>query len=280
MMPLQKERVINALQRGGHIVGFLGDGINDAPALKGADVGISVDNGADIAKETSDIILLKKSLLVLADCVKEGRKTFANTMKYIKMGASSNFGNMLSMTGASILLPFLPMLPSQILLNNFLYDISQVTLPGDNVDDDYLLKPRPWHIGFIKKFIIIIGPISSIFDFMTYGMMWFIFNGAANPALFRTGWFVESLFTQTLIVYVIRTNKIPFLQSRPSRNVLIMTLSIVAIGCIIPFTPLAQWFQFAPLPILYFILLFGMGFIYLILTQFLKMLFIRKYGYD
>ncbi len=280
MMPLQKERIVRALQRGSHIVGFLGDGINDAPALKAADVGISVDNGADIAKETADIILLKKSLLVLADCVKEGRKTFANTMKYIKMGASSNFGNMLSMTGASILLPFLPMLPSQILLNNFLYDISQVTLPSDNVDDDYLLKPRPWHIGFIKKFIIIIGPISSIFDFMTYGMMWFLFNGAANPALFRTGWFVESLLTQTMVIYVIRTNKIPFLQSRPSRAVIIATLSIVAIGCIIPFTPLAHWFQFAPLPILYFVLLFTMGFIYLVLTQCLKMLFIRKYGYD
>lgn len=280
MMPLQKERIVGALKRGGHIVGFLGDGINDAPALKAADVGISVDNGADIAKETADIILLKKSLLVLADCVKEGRKTFANTMKYIKMGASSNFGNMLSMTGASILLPFLPMLPSQILLNNFLYDISQVALPSDNVDDDYLLKPRPWHIGFIKKFIIIIGPISSIFDFMTYGMMWFLFNGAANPALFRTGWFVESLLTQTLVIYVIRTNKIPFLQSRPSRAVIIATLSIVAIGCIIPFTPLAHWFQFAPLPILYFVLLFTMGFIYLVLTQCLKMLFIRKYGYD
>lgn len=280
MTPLQKERIIVALQKNGHIVGFLGDGINDAPALKAADVGISVDNAADIAKDTADIILLKKSLLVLADTIIEGRKTFANTLKYIKMGASSNFGNMLSMTGASVLLPFLPMLPSQILLNNFLYDMSQIATPTDNVDEEYLQKPRPWRISFIKKFILVIGPISSIFDFMTYGIMWFVFSGASNPAMFRTGWFVESLFTQTMIIYIIRTNKIPFIQSWPSRTVVITTLSIVALGCILPYTPLTNWFQFAPLPPLYFLLLFGMGIAYLFMTQLVKTWFIRKWGYD
>lgn len=280
MTPLQKERVIIALQKNGHIVGFLGDGINDAPALKAADVGISVDNATDIAKNTADIILLKKSLLILADTIVEGRKTFANTLKYIKMGASSNFGNMLSMTGASIILPFLPMLPSQILLNNFLYDMSQIATPTDNVDEDYLQKPRPWHINFIKKFIITIGPISSIFDFITYGIMWFVFNGAANPAMFRTGWFLESLFTQTMIIYVIRTNKIPFIQSWPSKTVIIATLGIVAFGCILPFTPISQWFQFAPLPPLYFLLLFALGIAYLFMTQLVKTWFIRKWGYD
>ncbi|MFA5124662.1 MAG: magnesium-translocating P-type ATPase [Patescibacteria group bacterium] len=280
LLPLQKERVIQALQENGHVVGFLGDGINDAPALRAADVGISVNNAADIAKETADMILLRKSLLVLADGIKEGRRTFANTMKYIKMGASSNFGNMLSITGASMILPFLPMLPPQILLNNLMYDLSQIALPTDNVDEDYLLKPRPWHIGFIKKFILIIGPISSLFDFMTYGLMWFVFNGAANPALFRTGWFVESLFTQTLIIYVIRTNKIPFLQSRPSRAIVFATLGVVGLGCILPFTSVGKLFQFQSLPGLYFILLFGMGLLYLSLTQLVKMLFIRKYGYE
>jgi len=280
LLPLQKERVIKALRDNGHVVGFLGDGINDAPALKAADVGISVNNAADIAKETADMILLRKNLLVLADGVKEGRKTFANTMKYIKMGASSNFGNMLSITGASIVLPFLPMLPPQILLNNFMYDLSQIFLPTDNVDEDYLLKPRPWHIGFIKKFILIIGPVSSLFDFMTYGLMWFIFNGAANPGLFRTGWFVESLFTQTLVIYVIRTNRIPFLQSRPSRAIVFATLGVVGLGCILPFTSVGRLFQFQALPGLYFILLFGMGLLYLSLTQLVKMLFIKKYGYE
>lgn len=280
MTPLQKERIITALQKNNHIVGFLGDGINDAPALKAADVGISVNNAADIAKNTADIILLKKSLLVLAETVKEGRKTFANTLKYIKMGASSNFGNMLSMTGASILLPFLPMLPSQILLNNFLYDMSQISTPTDNVDEEYLMKPRPWHIDFIKKFIITIGPISSLFDFLTYGIMWFVFSGWANPAMFQTGWFVESLFTQVMVIYVIRTNKIPFLQSWPSHAVIVTTLSIVAFGCILPYTPVAAWFNFAALPPLYYAFLIAMGIAYLFMTQMAKMLFIRKWGYE
>jgi len=278
MEPLLKERVIEALRANGHVVGFLGDGINDAPAIKGADVGISVDNAADIARETADIILLKKNLQVLGDCVKEGRKTFANTLKYIKMGASSNFGNMLSMTGASLFLPFLPMLPAQVLLNNFLYDLSQITIPSDNVDEDYLLKPRPWNIKFIKEFIVYIGPISSIFDFATFGVMWYIF--AASPALFRTGWFVESLFTQTLIIFIIRTNHLPLLQSRPSRWVAASILGIVALGCWLPFSPLAHWFQFVPLPPLFFLILLLIGLFYLLLAEVIKRLFIRKFGYD
>ena len=256
----------------------MGDGINDAPALKAADVGLSVDNAVDIAKENADIILLEKSLLVLSSVVTEGRKTFANSLKYIKMGASSNFGNMLSMTGASILLPFLPMLPTQILLNNFLYDLSQVTIPTDNVDADYLKKPRPWNIKFIRQFILALGPVSSIFDFMTFGVMWFIFH--ASPELFRTGWFVESLFTQTFVIYIIRTQKIPFLESRPSRTLLLSTLSIVAVGCLIPFTPIGAFFKFVPLPPLFFLILAGMAVAYLLLAQFVKSIFIRKYGFD
>lgn len=278
VMPLQKERIIKALLQNKHVVGFLGDGINDAPALKAADVGISVDNAVDIAKETADIILLERSLLVLGNCVKEGRRTFANTLKYIKMGASSNFGNMFSMTGASIFLPFLPMLPAQILLNNFLYDISQIAIPTDEVDEDYIEKPRPWNIKFIKEFILYIGPVSSIFDFITFGVMLYVFK--ATPAMFQTGWFVESLFTQTLIIHVIRTNKIPFLQSRASKALIFTTLGVVAIGCLLPFSPLAGYFNFVPLPAKYFIILMGIATSYLILTEIVKRWFIRKFGYD
>ncbi len=276
--PIQKERIIHALQRGGHNVGYMGDGINDAPALKAADVGLSVDNAVDIAKENADIILMEKSLLVLSNVVTEGRKTFANSLKYIKMGASSNFGNMLSMTGASILLPFLPMLPTQILLNNFLYDLSQVAIPTDNVDTDYLKKPRPWNIKFIRQFILALGPVSSLFDFMTFGVMWYVFH--ASPELFRTGWFVESLITQTFVIYIIRTQKIPFVESWPSRALLISTLSIVAFGVILPFTPLGTFFKFVPLPPLFFGILAAMAVAYLFLAQYVKSLFIRKFGFD
>ncbi len=278
LLPLQKERVIKILKENNHVVGFLGDGINDAPALRAADVGISVDNAADIAKDTADIILLRKSLTILSDCVREGRKTFANTLKYIKMGASSNFGNMLSMTAASFFLPFLPMLPAQILLNNFLYDLSQMTIPTDKVDNDYLLSPRPWDISFIKKFILFLGPVSSIFDFLTFGVMWYVFS--ASPELFRTGWFVESLFTQTLIIFVIRTNKIPFLQSRPGKLLTISVLSMVLIGCLLPFSPLAEYFQFVPLPPLFFLILLGIGVAYLSLTEIIKRWFIKLFGYQ
>jgi len=278
LSPLQKERIIHALHKNKHIVGYLGDGINDAPALKTSDVGISVNNAVDIAKESADIILLKKSLMVLKDGVIEGRKTFGNIVKYIKMGSSSNFGNMLSMTGGSMFLPFLPMLPIQILLNNFLYDVSQIAIPTDGIDKEYTIKPRPWNVNYIKKFMIIIGPISSIYDFLTYGVMLFIFH--ASPKLFHTGWFIESLCTQTLVIHVIRTGKVPFLESRPSRFLILTSIFIVATGIFIPFSPLAKPFGFVVPSPLYFVILFFMVITYLLLVQVVKTWFIRKYGYD
>jgi Mg2+-importing ATPase len=278
LSPLQKERIIHALHENKHIVGYLGDGINDAPALKTSDVGISVNNAVDIAKESADIIMLRKSLMVLEDGVIEGRKTFGNIVKYIKMGSSSNFGNMFSMTGGSMFLPYLPMLPIQILLNNFLYDLSQVAIPTDEVDKEYLRTPRPWNVKYIKKFMIIIGPISSIYDFLTYGVMLFIFH--ASPELFHTGWFIESLCTQTLVIHVIRTGKIPFLESRPSRFLILTSIFIVATGIVIPFSPLAKPFGFVAPPSLYFVILFFMVITYLLLVQVVKAWFIRKYGYD
>lgn len=273
--PESKVRVLNALRSLGHNVGYLGDGINDSPALKAADVGISVNNAADITKESAEIILLEKNLNILASCVQEGRRVFGNSVKYIKMGASSNFGNMFSMAGASVFLPFLPMLPAQILLNNFLYDVSQVALPSDNVDKSYIAKPRPWNISFIKEFIFVIGPISSIFDFITFGVMIWVFN--AEPALFQTGWFVESLITQVLVIHIIRTNKIPFIQSRPSKTLLISSLAIVSIGLILPFTFIGNYFGFVPLPPLFFVILLVMSMTYLVLVQFAKSLFLKKY---
>ena len=276
--PIEKERIIKILRANGHVVGYLGDGINDAASLKVSDVGISVNNAVDIAKESADIILLEKDLLVLKDGVLEGRRTFGNIIKYIKMGSSSNFGNMFSMAGATIFLPFLPMLPIQVLFNNFLYDMSQITLPTDNVDEEYLKKPHDWNIGYIKKFMLYIGPLSSIYDFLTFGVMLFIFK--ATPELFQTGWFIESLFTQTLIIYIIRTNKIPFLQSRPSKLFLFSTLAILAFAAILPFTPLAVFFGFVPLPWLYFGILLLMIVTYLGLVQVVKTWLIKKYGYQ
>jgi len=278
LSPLQKERIIRALHENKHIVGYLGDGINDALALKISDVGISVNNAVDIAKESADIILLKKSIMVLEDGVIEGRKTFGNIVKYIKMGSSSNFGNMFSMTGGSMFLPFLPMLPIQILLNNFLYDLSQIAIPNDGVDKEYTIKPRPWNVNYIKKFMIIIGPISSIYDFLTYGVMLFIFK--ASPQLFHTGWFIESLCTQTLVIHVIRTGKIPFLESRPSRFLILTSILIVTTGIAIPFSPLAKPFGFVAPPPLYFVILFFMVITYMLLVQVVKTWFIKKYGYE
>jgi len=278
LSPMQKERVIRALHANGNIVGYLGDGINDAPALKTSDVGISVNNAVDIAKESADIILLKKSLMVLEDGVIEGRKTFGNIVKYIKMGSSSNFGNMFSMTGGSLFLPFLPMLPIQILLNNFLYDVSQIAIPTDQVDKEYILKPRPWNVKYIRNFMMIIGPISSIYDFLTYGVMLFIFHSSAE--LFHTGWFIESLCTQTLVIHVIRTGKIPFIESRPSRFLMLMSIAIVSIGIAIPFSPLAKPFGFVRPPPMYFVALFLMVSTYLFLVQVVKKWFIKKYGYE
>lgn len=278
LSPMQKERVIAALHVNGRIVGYLGDGINDAPALKTSDVGISVNNAVDIAKESADIILLKKSLMVLEDGVIEGRKTFGNIVKYIKMGSSSNFGNMFSMTGGSLFLPFLPMLPIQILLNNFLYDVSQIAIPTDKVDKEYVIKPRPWNIKYIRNFMVIIGPISSIYDFLTYGVMLFIFHAQAE--LFHTGWFIESLCTQTLVIHIIRTGKIPFIESRPSRFLMLMSAAIVSIGIAIPFTPLAKPFGFVKPPPMYFLALLIMVVTYLLFVQAVKKWFIRKYGYE
>ena len=276
--PAQKAAIIDALHRGGHVVGFLGDGINDGPALKAADVGISVDSAVDIAKESADIILLEKSLNVLGDGVIEGRKMFGNITKYIKMGASSNFGNMFSVLGASIFLPFLPMPPIQVLTNNLLYDFSQTTIPTDNVDAEYLAVPRRWEIGNIAKFVIVIGPISSIFDYVTYFMMLYVFDAWNNAALFQTGWFVESLLTQTLIIHIIRTAKIPFLESRASAALITTTIIIAAIGIGLPYTPLGGLLGFVPLPPAYWPALFLILSSYVVLTHVVKTWFVKRFG--
>ena len=276
--PLHKQRIIHALQSRGHVIGFLGDGINDAPGLKAADVGISVDSAVDIAKESSDIILLEKSLLVLRDGVREGRKIFGNITKYMRMAASSNFGNMLSVVGASLFLPFLPMLPLQILTNNLLYDFSQVSIPTDQVDEEYLRRPRQWRIEQLKYFILTLGPVSSIFDYATYFLMLYVFNSWANPSLFHTGWFVESLLTQTLIIHIIRTNKIPFIQSRASWPLILTTLLVVAVGVWLPWSPLADTLGLVGLPPTYWLFLTGFMAAYFVLTQLVKHWFIRRYG--
>jgi Mg2+-importing ATPase len=276
--PSQKAAIIDALHRKGHVVGFLGDGINDGPALKAADVGISVDSAVDIAKDSADIILLEKSLAVLGDGVIEGRKVFGNITKYIKMGASSNFGNMFSVLGASVFLPFLPMTAIQVLTNNLLYDFSQTTIPTDNVDAEYLAVPRRWDISNIAKFVLFIGPISSIFDYVTYFVMLYGFNAWTNPALFQTGWFVESLLTQTLIIHIIRTAKIPFLESRASTALITTTIVIAAIGIALPFTWLGGFLGFVPLPPAYWIALCLILLSYVILTHFMKTWFIRRFG--
>jgi len=278
LTPGQKERIVRALHRNGHVVGFLGDGINDSPALRAADVGVSVDTAVDIAKESADIILLEKSLLVMQQGVIEGRKIFANITKYIKMGASSNFGNMFSVLGASVILPFLPMTAIQVLTNNLLYDFSQTTIPTDNVDAEYVAVPRRWDIGNITKFVVFIGPISSIFDYATYFVMLYVFNAWTNPALFQTGWFVESLLTQTLIIHIIRTAKIPFLESRASVALITTTIAIAAIGIALPFSWLAGFLGFVPLPPAYWIVLGLILPSYVILTHVVKTWFIRRFG--
>jgi Mg2+-importing ATPase len=278
LAPAQKERIIRALQSKEHVVAFMGDGINDAPALKAADVGISVDSAVDIAKESSDIILLENSLLVLEQGVMEGLRVFGNIIKYIKMAASSNFGNMFSVVGASAFLPFLPMLPIQVLTNNLLYDFSQTTIPTDDVDTEWLKKPRKWMIGEIRRFILFIGPISSIFDYVTFFVMIYVFNAWNNPALFHTGWFVESLFTQTLIIHVIRTDKIPFIQSRASWPLIFTSIIIVTVGAWLTVSPLANTLGFVALPALYWLLLLVMLVCYVLLTQVVKTWFFRKFG--
>ena len=298
--PMHKKRIVQALQKKGHVVGFMGDGINDAPALRAADVGISVDNAVDIAKESADVILLEKDLMVLEEGVIEGRKVFVNILKYIRMGASSNFGNMFSMLGAAALFKFQPMLPLQILTNNLLYDFSQVPIPTDNVGANVIAKPRPWQMGEIAKFMLLIGPISSIFDYTTFGIMWFVFkcNNAMAAAqitpeltakfkdeaifhthaaqMFHTGWFVESIMTQTLIIHVIRTNLIPFIQSRASWQLSMTTILIMLIGAVLPYSPLAGPLGFVPLPWQFWGLLALTLICYLALTQLIKGWMVRK----
>jgi len=280
MSPLQKSRVIRALQRNNHTVGYLGDGINDAAALKDADVGISVDTAVDIAKESADIILLEKSLLVLEEAVVEGRRTFANIIKYIKMTASSNFGNVFSVLIASIFLPFLPMLPIQLLVQNLLYDVSQVSIPWDDVDSDYVKQPRKWDASGIARFMVFIGPISSIFDVVTFLVMWNAFqaNTVEKQSLFQSGWFVVGLLTQTLIVHMIRTQHIPFIQSRAATPVILLTASIMAFGIYLPFSPLGSQLGMVPLPLSYFGWLTGILLSYCVLTQLVKTLYIRRFG--
>ncbi|MDP2789905.1 MAG: HAD-IC family P-type ATPase, partial [bacterium] len=272
--PEQKERIIRALQDVGHVVGYLGDGINDAPALKAADVGVSVNNAVDVAKETADIILLKKSLRVLKAGIIEGRKTFRNTLKYILMGMSSNFGNMFSMMVASAFLPFLPMLPTQVLLNNFLYDTSQLSLSSDHVDESDVVRPTAWNLKFIRKYMLVFGPISSIFDFATFGLMFALFRNSEHQ--FQTGWFIESIATQVFVIYVIRTKKIPFLQSSPSRLLLFNTLLIVTIAWLLPLLPFARFFHLQPLPLWVIGTLFGFVILYLLLMEVVKRWFYRR----
>jgi Mg2+-importing ATPase len=278
LSPAHKQRIIRALQQNGHVVGFMGDGINDSPALHVADVGISVDSAVDIAKAAAAVILLEKDLMVLDDGVIEGRKVFVNILKYVRMGASSNFGNMFSVLGASAFLPFIPMAPIQVLTNNLLYDFSQVPIPTDTVGPEQTAKPRPWHIGDLQKFVFFIGPISSIFDYTTFWVMLSVFGcwDPARASLFQTGWFVESLITQTLIIHVIRTNKIPFLQGRASWQVTITTLLVIAIAMWLPVSPIAAALGFTPLPWLYWPILFVTLLCYVSLTQAVKMWLLKK----
>ena len=301
LSPAHKQRIIRALQSKRHVVGFMGDGINDAPALRAADVGISVDTAVDIAKEAADAILLEKSLMVLEAGVLEGRGVFANIIKYVRMGASSNFGNMFSVLGASLWLPFLPMSPLKILTNNLLYDFSQVPIPTDEVDPEQVAGPRPWAMGEIARFILFIGPCSSVFDYTTYLMMWFLFKcnnlglvpppevaarfahaTPSNPdttyaaALFQTGWFVESLLTQTLIIHVIRTNKIPFIQSRASWQLTMTSIAIMLVGMWLPSSPIGQWLGLVPLPMEYWPLLLLTLVSYVVLTQGVKVWLLRR----
>jgi P-type Mg2+ transporter len=278
--PLQKARIIRMLQANGHTVGFIGDGINDAAALRDADVGVSVDTAADIAKESADIILLEKSLLVLEQGVITGRETFGNIIKYLKMTASSNFGNMFSVLVASAFLPFLPMMPLHLVILDLLYHLSQVAIPWDRMDKEYLQQPRKWEASDIARFMVWIGPISSIFDITTYCLMWFVFGANSPPqqSLFQSGWFIESLLSQTLIVHMIRTHKIPFLQSTASPPVLLVTAAVMAIGAFFPFSSLGVSVGMQPLPLSYFAWLVATLLSYCVLTQIIKTIYIRRFG--
>lgn len=273
--PVQKNRIILALKKRGHTVGYLGDGINDAPSLHSADIGISVDSGVDVAKEAAEMILLEKDLRVLQSGVIEGRRTFGNIMKYIMMGTSSNFGNMFSMAGGALFLPFLPMLPTQILLNNMLYDISEIPIPLDNVDEEYLRRPRQWDISFVRKFMLIVGPISSAFDFLTFFVMIKVFQ--AGEALFHTGWFIESLATQVLVIFIIRTRKNP-LKSHPNPWLIICSFLVILLAALLPFTALGRFLGFTPPPLLFFFILTSMVIVYLWVVEVVKQWFYKRYA--
>jgi len=279
LTPLQKSRVLKALQANGHTVGFLGDGINDAPALRDADVGISVDSGTDIAKESADIILLEKSLMVLEEGVIKGRETFGNIMKYLNMTASSNFGNVFSVLVASAFIPFLPMLAIHLLLQNLMYDFSQLALPWDKMDKEYLSKPRKWDAKNIGRFMLWIGPTSSIFDITTFALMWYVFaaNSVEMAALFQSGWFIEGLLSQTLVVHMLRTRKIPFIQSTAALPVMLATGLVMALGIYVPFSPLGSMVGLVPLPWEYFPWLVGTLLSYCVVAQTMKTLYIRRF---
>jgi len=282
LTPAQKDRIVRVLKASGHVVGFMGDGINDAAALRTADIGISVDSGVDIAKEAADIILLEKSLMILEEGVVEGRKTFVNMLKYIKMATSSNFGNVFSVLIASAFLPFLPMLPVQLLTQNLLYDFSQVAIPFDNVDEELLRSPQRWNPGELGRFMLFFGPISSLFDIATFALMWYVFaaNSPERQALFQSGWFVEGLLTQTLIVHTIRTRKIPFLQSRAAPALIATTLAIMAAGILLPMGPVRDYFRMVRLPLSYFAFLVVILLAYMALTQAMKAFYARRYGWQ
>ncbi|MGY2262433.1 magnesium-translocating P-type ATPase [Pseudomonas sp. SDO55104_S430] len=282
LTPSHKERIVRLLKGNGHVVGFMGDGINDAPALRTADIGISVDSAVDIAKEAADIILLEKSLMVLEEGVLEGRRTFANMLKYIKMTASSNFGNVFSVLVASAFIPFLPMLPMHLLVQNLLYDVSQIAIPFDNVDAEMLAAPQRWQPADVGRFMLFFGPISSVFDITTYALMWYVFgaNSPEHQTLFQSGWFMVGLLTQTLIVHMIRTPKVPFLQSRAATPLMVMTGIIMAVGIFLPMGPLAHYFKLQALPGLYFVFLPVILLAYMGLTQAVKGFYIRRFGWQ
>ncbi|MDC4986435.1 magnesium-translocating P-type ATPase [Acinetobacter baumannii] len=282
LSPVHKERIVEQLKVNGHVVGFLGDGINDAAAIRAADIGISVDTAVDIAKESADLILLEKSLMVLEKGVIEGRRTFANMLKYIKMTASSNFGNVFSVLIASAFIPFLPMLAIHLLIQNLLYDVSQIVIPFDNVDEELIAKPQRWQPEEVGRFMVVFGPISSIFDMITFGLMWFVFsaNTPEHQTLFQSGWFVVGLLTQTLIVHMIRTAQIPFIQSRAATPLLIMTAVIMCIGIFLPMGPLASYLKLQALPLSYFLYLPVILGAYMCVTQWVKKIYIRRYGWQ
>lgn len=282
LSPVHKERIVEQLKANGHVVGFLGDGINDAAAIRAADIGISVDTAVDIAKESADLILLEKSLMVLENGIIEGRRTFANMLKYIKMTASSNFGNVFSVLIASAFIPFLPMLPIHLLIQNLLYDISQIAIPFDNVDEELIAKPQRWQPEEVGRFMVVFGPISSIFDLLTFALMWFVFaaNTPEQQSLFQSGWFVVGLLTQTLIVHMIRTAKIPFIQSRAATPLLVMTIVIMCVGIFLPMGPLASYLKLEALPLSYFFYLPFILIAYMCVTQWVKQMYIRRYGWQ